>query len=115
MGEVIELRPRVAANDETKMVLAGMLAKDRAGELEGSIVIGATKSGTEIHVLGACADRLQMGVLAMVRGLNYVCNQIIASGTAGDTPGGGHVKLQLPNPKRGLPKRLRETTGFGDL
>jgi len=115
MGEVIELRPRVAANDETRMVLAGMLAKERAGELEGSIVIGATKTGTEIHVLGACADRLQMGVLAMVRGLNYVCDQIIAKGTAGNTQGDGPIKLQLPNPRRGLPKRLREATNFGDL
>ena len=115
MGEVIELRPRAAANDETKMVLAGMLAKERAGELVGSIVIGATKSGTEIHVLGACADRLQMGVLAMVRGLNYVCDQIVKSGTAGNTPGSGPISLGIPNPCRKLPKRLREATNFGDL
>lgn len=116
MGEVIELRPRAAAsNDEQMAVLASMMAKDTAGELHGSIVIGATKNGTEIHILGACADRLQMGVLAMVRGLNYVCDQIVAKGTAGNTQGDGPIKLQLPNPRKTLPKRLREATNFGEL
>jgi hypothetical protein len=115
MGEVIELRPRVAANDETRLVLADMLAKDGTGELEGSICIAATGHGTEIHILGTCADRLQMGVLALVRAANFMCDKIVASGTAGDTRGKGPIKLGVPNPHRGLPKRLREATNFGEL
>lgn len=115
MGEVIELRPKVVVNDETKTVLADMLADHGTGELEGSICIAATKHGTRIHILGACADRLQFGVLALVKGLNFVCDKIVTSGTAGNTPGVGPMTVGMPNPRKELPKRLREATNFGEL
>jgi len=116
MGEVIEWRPRAkVANVETKTVLEDMLFKDSIGELEGSICVAATKHGTKIHLLGTCADRLQLGVLALVKAANYVCDEIVKSGTAGNTPGSGPITVGIPNPRRQLPKRLRETTNFGDF
>lgn len=114
MSNVIELRPR-AAKGNTREVLSSMLAKDGSGELQGSVCIAATEAGTEIHVLGTCADRLQLGVLALVKGLNYMCDQIAASGTAGHTSGNGAVRFTVPAMTRTLPKRLREASTFGDL
>lgn len=114
MGNVIELRPRAAASGgDTKMVLAGMMAQEGTGELQGSVHIAATRNGTEIHILGTCADRLQVGVLALVKGLNFVCDKIAASGTSGHTDGSGPITLNLPH--RRLPRRLRESTNFGEL
>jgi len=114
MGEVIEWRPRKAANVETKTVLEDMLFKDSTGELEGSICIAATKHGTKVHLLGSCAQRLQMGALALVKGLNFVCDEIVKSGTAGNTPGSGPITVGIPNPRRGLPRRVSQTN-FGEL
>lgn len=116
MGEVIEWRPRVAAKGNAKMVLAEMIDQDTAGELDGAICIARASNGaTKIDVLGSYSDRLQLGVLALVEGLGFVCKKIVASGTAGNTPGEGPITLGIPNPRRQLPKRLRETTNFGDL
>jgi len=116
MGEVIEWRPRVvAANVETKTVLEDMLFKDSTGELEGSICVAATRHGTKIHLLGTCADRLQLGVLALVKAANFVCDEIVKSGTAGNTPGSGPITVGMPNPSRRAPKRLRPLTNFGEL
>lgn len=119
MGEVIEWRPRAAAKGNAKMVLAEMIDQDTAGELDGAICIARASNGaTKIDVLGSYSDRLQLGVLALVEGLGFVCKKIVASGTAGNTPGVGPVTTTtagIPNPRRQLPKRLRETTNFGDL
>lgn len=114
MGEVIEWRPRKVANVETKTVLEDMLFKDSTGELEGSICIAATRHGTKVHLLGSCAQRLQMGALALVKGLNFVCDEIVKSGTAGNTTGSGPITVGIPNPRRGLPRRVSQTN-FGDL
>lgn len=113
MGDVIELRPRAAARNETKEVLKSMLDRESTGELQGSVHVAATSDGTEIHILGACADRLQVGAWAMVKGLNFMFDKIVASGTLGNTPGSGPIALNFP--RRSLPKRLREQTNFGDL
>lgn len=114
MGEVIELRPR-AAKGNTKAVLAGMMEQETTGELEGAICIAATSKGTKIDLLGSYSDRLQLGVLALVKSLDFVCEKIVASGTAGNTRGVGPITVGIPNPSRKLPKRLRETTNFGEL
>ena len=120
MGEVIEWRPRAATRGNTNLVLAGMMEQDTAGELDGAICIARASNGaTKIDVLGSYSDRLQLGVLALVEGLGFVCKKIVASGTAGNTPGVRPVTTTttagIPNPRRQLPKRLRETTNFGDL
>lgn len=115
MGEVIALRPRAAARGNARSVLAGMMEQEASGELEGAICIAATSQGTKVDLMGSYSDRLQLGVLAMVKGLNFMCDKIVSSGTAGNTLGNGPITLGIPNPRRGLPKRLREATNFGEL
>lgn len=113
MGEIIEMRPRGRPKSETRAALHEMLEQDTTGELHGSIHITDTDEGTRFYVLGACKERLQNGVLTLVRGLSHMVEEIAASGTAGDTQGRGAVELKWP--RRTLPKRLREATNFGEL
>lgn len=115
MGKVIRLRPRVAPRSDTAAVLDRMSAQEDSGELQGSILISKTKHGTEFHVLGACADRLQIAVVAMVKGLGVVTDKIVATGQAGYTMSDS-VNASWENaPRRRTPRRLREVTNFGDL
>jgi hypothetical protein len=90
-----------------------LLQQTDNGELQGSIHITDTIEGTRFYVLGACKERLQAGVVTLVRGLSNMVEEIAASGTAGNTPARGPVDMEWP--KRTLPKRLREATNFGDL
>jgi hypothetical protein len=113
MGDVIEMPRRAAKRDEeTRAALMQMLAETDRGELLGSIHITETEEGTRFYTLGACKERLQMGVLSMVRCLNNLVEQVAAAGTAGNTKGMETIAF---TPRRTLPKRLREATGFGEL
>lgn len=114
MGDVIQLPSRGGATNETASVLADLMAQDISGEMEGSIHIAATKHGTEFHVLGTCADRLQIGVLALVKGLNFITDKIVATGSVGDTRS-EPVSTSWEAPRRRMPRRLREVTKMGDL
>lgn len=116
MGEVIPIgRQRVAARSDTAVALDHISAQEAAGELEGSIIIATTRRGTEFHVLGACAERLQLGVLAMVKGLNIITDKIVATGTAGSTRSDSVNASWEAAPRHRTPKRLREATKLGDL
>jgi len=116
MGEVIPIRRLgVAARSDTAIALADFAEKEASGELEGSVLIANTKSGTEFHVLGTCAERLQLAVLALVKGLNIVTDKIVATGTAGSTRSSSVSASWEAMPRRRLPKRLREVTKFGEL
>lgn len=115
MGEVIPIPRRAAAKSDTATALDRMRAQETTGDLEGSILIATTKQGTEFHVLGACAERLQLAVLAMVKGLNIVTDKIIATGTAGSTRSDSVNATWEAAPKRRTPRRLREATKLGDL
>ena len=108
MGDVIEMRPRGRPRNETRAALREMLDQDTTGELHGSIHITDTEEGTRFYVLGACKERLQSGVLTLVRGLSYMVEEIAASGTADHTPARGIVEMKWP-----LPPRLQ--TNFGEL
>lgn len=114
MGEVIPIRRRGSARSDTAIALAGLAEKEASGELEGTILIGYAKDGTELHVLGACAERLQLGVLAMVKALGIISDKIVATGTAGNTRSDS-VNASWPAPKRRPPKRLQEITKLGEL
>lgn len=114
MGKVIHLPRRVGARTDTAATLARLSAQEEAGELQGSILIARTKSGTEFHVLGTCAERLQLAVLAMVKGLNIVTDKIVATGAVGNTRSDS-VNASWPAPKRRLRKRLQEVTKMGEL
>jgi len=115
MGEVIPMPRRAPARSDTATVLADLVKQEASGEMEGSIFITDTKHGTEFHILGTCADRLQLGILAMVKGLNIITDKIVATGTAGSTRSDSiSASWEVP-PRRKLPKRLREVTQLGDL
>lgn len=113
MGEVIEMPKRGRPKGETRAALQEMLEQDTTGELHGSIHITDTDEGTRFYILGGCKDRLQAGVITLVRGLSHMVEELAASGDAGHTPASNHAVLKWP--KRTLPKRLREATNFGDL
>lgn len=113
MGEVIDMPKRGRPKGETRAALQEMLAQTDNGELHGSIHITDTEEGTRFYVLGACKERLQSGMLTLIRGLSHMAEEVASSGTAGNTPARGAVELQWP--KRTLPKRLREATNFSEL
>lgn len=116
MGKVIRLRPRVAARSDTAVALDRMSAQEDAGELQGSILISKTRHGTEFHVLGACAERLQLAVLAMVKGLNIVTDKIVATGQVGNTRTDSlNATWEGAPARRRIPRRLREVTKFSEL
>lgn len=111
MGNVIEMRPRGRPKSETRAALHEMLEQDTTGELHGSIHITDTNEGTRFYVLGACKERLQAGILTLIRGLSHMAEEVASAGTAGHTPARGAIDIKLP--KR-LPQRL-EATNFGEL
>lgn len=115
MGNVIPMPRRGAKKSDATVILEDLLAREKSGEMEGSILIATTKSGTEFHVLGSCADRLQLGVLALVKGLNIVTDKIIATGSAGHTRSDSVNASWEEAPKRRMPRRLVEVTKLGDL
>lgn len=113
MGEVIEMPRRAAKSEtETSAALKQMLAEFERGEMYGSIHITETEEGTRFYTLGACKERLQLGVLSLVRCLSNLVEEVAASGTAGHTRGFMPIAFE---PRKTLPKRLREVTSFGDL
>lgn len=114
MGKVIPMPRRAAARSDTAIVLADLAKQEASGEMEGSILITDTKHGTEFHVLGTCAERLQLGILVMVKGLNIITDKIIATGTAGSTRSDSINTSWEGAPKRRLPRRLREVAKLGD-
>jgi hypothetical protein len=116
MGEVIAMRRKVAAKDEeTQAALWEMKAQTDRGELHGSMHITETDEGTRFYALGAYKERMQMGVLSMVRCLNHLVEEIAASGTAGTTKAIEPIDVRVNFKRTMLPKRLREATGFGEL
>lgn len=116
MGEVIPIRRRGAAKSDTAIALEGLKEKEASGELEGSILItNTTGQGTEFHVLGSYAERLQLAVLVLVKSLGIVTDKIVATGTAGSTRSDSVNASWDAMPRRRLPKRLREVTKFGEL
>jgi hypothetical protein len=94
-------------------VLGHALQQTDRGELDGSILITESKEGTRFYTLGVCKDRLQVGAWSMIKGLHHIGQLIVDSGTAGNTKFTEPVAAEWP--KRTLPKRLREATGFGEL
>jgi hypothetical protein len=113
MGIVIDMPPRGRPKGEIRAVLQEAIEQTDNGELHGAILIRDTDEGTRFNALGACRDRLQIGILTTIRGLFHMAEQVAASGTAGSTPATGPIELKYP--RRALPKRLRETSVFGGL
>jgi len=115
MGDVIPMPRRAAARSDTALALSELAKQEASGEMEGSILITDTKHGTEFRVLGSYAERLQLGVLAMVKGLSIVTDKIVATGTAGNTRSDSVNAAWQGAPRRRLPRRLVEVTKLGEL
>lgn len=116
MGKVIPMpQRRAAAKSDTAVILADLMDQEASGELEGSILIATTKRGTEFHLLGGFAERMQLGVLALVKGLDIVTDKIVAIGNVGNTKSGTINAMWEAPPKRRTPKRLIEDTQPGAL
>jgi len=106
---------RAAAKSDTAVILADLMDQEASGELEGSILIATTKRGTEFHLLGGFAERMQLGVLALVKGLDIVTDKIVAIGNVGNTKSGTVNAMWEAPQKRRTPRRLIEDTQPGAL
>lgn len=107
-------RPKEAAKSEAAQLLEELTAKERRGELKGFIHIEDDGMHTNWGMLGSFAGRYQFAGYTLIKALNVISDHIATAGTAGHTSGPG-VREAMPLPARGLPKRLREATGFGEL
>ena len=115
MSNVIPMRRKVVAkaDEETQAALWEIQAHSDRGALNGSIHITDTDEGTRFYTLGGYKDRMQAGVLSMVRCLSHLVEEIAATGTAGNTKAIEPIDVRVS--ARTLPKRLREATNFGEL
>ena len=113
MGEVVPIRRRGAAKSDT--AAQELKGKDPPGQAKGSILITDFGQGTEFHVVGTYAERLQLAVLALVKGLGIVTDKIVATGTAGNTRSDSVSASWDATQKRRLPRRLRQVTKHGEL
>lgn len=115
MGQIYEFRPRKdASRSETAELLAELSAKEKRGELKGFIHIEDDGVQTKMGLLGSFAGRYQFAGYTLIKALGVISDHIAAAGTAGHTSGPS-IRETLPGPSRGLPKRLREATNFGEF
>jgi hypothetical protein len=84
---------------------------------DGVIQFVSTSQGDAFSITGSYASRLQSAAFAMIKGLNDIADRIAESGNAGSFLSGPLIKepIQEPPRPRETPRRLRETTGFGEL
>lgn len=90
------------------------MEKQERGELEGLIMIEAAEDGEEISIMGAFADRMQYGALAMIKALAMIGDKLADSDGAGYSRSPS-LRVTIPRKKKGLPPRFLETTGFDEL
>jgi murein endopeptidase len=75
----------------------------------------STDQGDAMSITGTYASRLQSAAFAMIKGLNDIADRIAESGGAGSYSS-APIKGAIPMPQqRETPRRLRESTGFGEL
>lgn len=96
-------------------MLASLVEKEKRGELHGIIHVIKTDEGTSFGVNGEYSENLRFAGYAMIKGLNVIADKVAENGSSGYTTA-GPIREAWPSPRQqGLPKRLRETTGWGDL
>ena len=78
---------------------------------DGMIQFISTSRGDSLSITGSYAHRLQSAAFAMIKGLNDIADRIAESGGAGNFAS-GPIKGSIAVPR---PRRLTETTGFGEL
>lgn len=111
MGNVVEFR-RPASEQKTALRLS--MEKQDRGELQGLIQIEATEEGEKITVMGAFADRMQYGALALIKALGIIGKKIEDSDGIGYSTSES-LQETLPRKKRGLHPNFLETTEMAGL
>jgi hypothetical protein len=86
MGIVIDMPPRGRPKGEIRAVLQEAIEQTDNGELHGAILIRDTDEGTRFNALGACRDRLQIGILTTIRGSSIWLNRSRPAGRRGVRP-----------------------------
>ena len=82
---------------------------------DGMITFTDTDQGSMMSITGTYADRLQSAAFAMIQGLADLADRIAEGGAAGTISPAPH-KGASPMPRhRDTPRRLRESTGHGEL
>lgn len=117
MGNIYQFRRRQkeAGKSETAELLEELAAREKRGELKGFIHIEDDGRATKWGMLGSFAGRYQFAGYTLIKALNVISDHIAACGTAGHTSGPNLKEVLPAQQPRGLPKRLREATNFGDL
>lgn len=105
MGNVIEFRREKSEQEDT---LRQAMVKQQHGELHGLIQIEATKNGEEISIMGAFADHMQYGALAIIKTLGILAEKITSSGEVGHSYSES-IRTVLPRKSRPLPERFGPT------
>lgn len=112
MGNVFEFRRAKSDQEDT---LRQALVKQQRGELTGLIQIEATADGEEISIMGAFADHMQYGALALIKTLGILSDKITDSGEVGYASSPTAVRHLIPRKKRGPARAFVEITDLAPL
>lgn len=75
-----------------------------------------TDRGTLMRITGVYAERGQLGIYTLIKAVSDLADRLVECGGVGSHSMGPSVKGSIPEPKRReMPRRLRETTGHGEL
>lgn len=91
------------------------MEKQHRGELKGLIQIEATAEGEEISIMGAFADHMQYGALALIKAIAMLSDKIADSGEVGYASSPTSVRHLIPRKKRGPARAFVETTDLAPL
>lgn len=96
------------------MALQETMGRQERGELQGLIQIECTEEGEQISVMGAFADRMQYGALALIKALGIMADKIADSDGAGDSYS-PTIRAAMPKKKRAPARAFVETTDLAPL
>jgi hypothetical protein len=112
MGNVIEFRRAKSDQEDT---LRETMARQQRGDLKGLIQIEATSEGEDISIMGAFADHMQYGALALIKTLGILADKITDSGQIGHSSSHSMQEFMPRKKRRGLAPRFLETTDLAPL
>lgn len=112
MGKVIAFRAAAERREAARKKESE--APPPPEEPDGLMQFTHTREGSRMVIEGTYSDRLQFGIYTLVKAMNDLVDRVAANGAAGHFSSPS-IEEGLPVPRRRLPKRLREATGFGDL
>lgn len=88
---------------------------EKRGELGALLAIHEGPDGNGLSVTGAFSDRLQYAAFSMVKALNTITELIDEAGNSGHSHVPAVHQKHLHNRSRSIPRRLAQSTGFGEL